>query len=68
MSESRPTPFDLVFAGLAEERFDAVRGAVEAAGCHAQDRDAFTGTDLDAATATRALRGSVDPAAAADAM
>lgn len=40
MAESRPTPFDLVFAGPAEARFGAVRSAVETAGCHAHDRDA----------------------------
>lgn len=37
----RPTPFDLVFASLAEERFPAIRAGLAAAGQAATDRDAF---------------------------
>lgn len=37
----RPTPFDLVFSRLAEERFPRIRAAFEAAGRDAADRDAF---------------------------
>lgn len=37
----RPTPYDLVFAGMAEERFPPIRAALEAAGKDARDRDAF---------------------------
>ncbi len=36
----RPTPFELVFAGIAEERFGPVREAVVAAGIDPFDRDA----------------------------
>ena len=38
---SRPTPFDLVFAALAEERFPRIRAALESGGRDAVDRDAF---------------------------
>jgi len=38
---SRPTPFDLVFAGLVDERFPAIRESLEAAGTDPGDRDAF---------------------------
>jgi hypothetical protein len=37
----RPTPFDLVFAGLAADRFPALREALAAAGADPRDRDAF---------------------------
>ena len=37
----RPTPYDLVFAGMAEQRFPPIRAALEAAGRDARDRDAF---------------------------
>lgn len=37
----RPTPFDLVFAPFAGERFPAIRAALAAAGRHPRDRDAF---------------------------
>lgn len=37
----RPTPFDLVFAELAEAEFPALRDALERAGEDPQDRDAF---------------------------
>lgn len=37
----RPTPFDLVFAPLADERFPELRGALAAAGRDPRDRDAF---------------------------
>lgn len=37
----RPTPFDLVFTPLAEERFTRIRAALEAAGSESADRDAF---------------------------
>jgi hypothetical protein len=37
----RPTPFDLVFSGLAPERFPALRDALAAAGADPRDRDAF---------------------------
>ena len=40
MSE-RPTPYDLVFATMAEERFPPIRTALAAAGRDARDRDAF---------------------------
>jgi hypothetical protein len=38
---ARPTPFDLVFAPLAGERFPAIRAALAAAGRDPRDRDAF---------------------------
>lgn len=38
---SRPTPVDLVFGALADERFPALRDAVAAAGKDPRDRDAF---------------------------
>lgn len=38
---NRPTPFDLVFGRLADERFPAVREALRAAGTDVLDRDAF---------------------------
>ncbi len=37
----RPTPFDLVFAPLADERFPPIRAALAAAGTDPRDRDAF---------------------------
>lgn len=37
----RPTPFDLVFSGLAPDRFPALREALTAAGADPRDRDAF---------------------------
>ncbi len=37
----RPTPYDLVFSSLAEERFPTVRAALAADGREATDRDAF---------------------------
>jgi hypothetical protein len=37
----RPTPFDLVFAPLADERFPAIRDALARAGHDPRDRDAF---------------------------
>ena len=37
----RPTPFDLVFSGLAPERFPALRDALAKAGADPRDRDAF---------------------------
>lgn len=37
----RPTPFDLVFSGLATERFPALREALAKAGADPRDRDAF---------------------------
>jgi hypothetical protein len=38
---SRPTPFDLVFAAFADDRFPAIRAALRAAGRDPRDRDAF---------------------------
>ncbi len=38
---SRPTPYDLVFAPLADERFPAIRDALELRGSDPRDRDAF---------------------------
>jgi hypothetical protein len=38
---SRPTPFDLVFAGFAQDRFPRIRAALEAGTRDAADRDAF---------------------------
>lgn len=37
----RPTPFDLVFSGLAAERFPALREALAKAGANPRYRDAF---------------------------
>jgi hypothetical protein len=37
----RPTPFDLVFSGLAPDRFPAIKGALTAAGTDPRDRDGF---------------------------
>ena len=37
----RPTPFDLVFSGLAAERFPALRESLAKAGADPRDRDAF---------------------------
>lgn len=37
----RPTPFDLVFSGLAADRFPALLEALAAAGSDPRDRDAF---------------------------
>ncbi|HET7600742.1 MAG TPA: hypothetical protein VFK09_10640 [Gemmatimonadales bacterium] len=55
MASARPTPFDLVFAPLAEERFPAIRAALEAAGGDPRNRDAFLLT-RDAAAVVRELR------------
>jgi hypothetical protein len=52
---SRPTPFDLVFAELAGERFPAIREALAGAGRDPRDRDAFLLT-LPAMTLLRELR------------
>lgn len=41
MSHPRPTPFGLVFAPVAEERFPRIRDALAAAERPATDRDAF---------------------------
>jgi len=38
---ARPTPFSLVFGGLAAERFPALRQAIAHAGRDSRDRDAF---------------------------
>jgi hypothetical protein len=37
----RPTPFDLVFAGFAQDRFPRIRSALESSNRDAADRDAF---------------------------
>ena len=37
----RPTPFDLVFADFAQDRFPRIRTALDAGGRDAADRDAF---------------------------
>ena len=41
MDSPRPTPFDLVFGSLAEERFPSIRSAFEASQGEPRDRDAF---------------------------
>jgi hypothetical protein len=41
MSHPRPTPFGLVFAPIAEERFPRIRDAMAAAGRPPTDRDGF---------------------------
>lgn len=41
MESTRPTPFDLVFGPLAEERFPPIRAAFEASHGDPRDRDAF---------------------------
>ncbi|MEO8227601.1 MAG: hypothetical protein ABI637_09220 [Gemmatimonadota bacterium] len=41
MADARPTPFDLVFPSLAEERFPAIEAAVLAGNSDPRDRDAF---------------------------
>ena len=41
MESTRPTPFDLVFGPLAEERFPPIRAAFEASRGDPRDRDAF---------------------------
>ncbi len=41
MTVERPTPFSLVFGGLAPERFPALRQAIAEAGRDPSDRDAF---------------------------
>jgi hypothetical protein len=51
----RPTPFDLVFAPLADERFPPIRDALAAAQQDARDRDAFLLT-REAVTLLRELR------------
>lgn len=52
---SRSTPFDLVFAELAGERFPAIREALAGAGHDPRDRDAFL-LSLPAMTLLRDLR------------
>jgi hypothetical protein len=52
---SRSTPFDLVFAELAAERFPAIREALAGAGHDPRDRDAFL-LSLPAMTLLRDLR------------
>jgi hypothetical protein len=37
----RPTPFDLVFAGFAQDRFPGIRTALESGNRDAANRDAF---------------------------
>jgi hypothetical protein len=51
----RPTPFELVFAGLAPDHFPPIRDALAAAHADPDDRDAFFLT-LPAMTLLRALR------------
>ncbi|HEX5387507.1 MAG TPA: hypothetical protein VFW66_12440 [Gemmatimonadales bacterium] len=51
----RPTPFDLVFAPLADDRFPPIRAALESAGHDPRDRDAFLLT-RDAAALVHELR------------
>ncbi len=51
----RPTPFDLAFADLAEERFPGIRDALAAAGTDPADRDAFL-LNRDVVTLIRELR------------
>ncbi len=41
MTSSRPTPFDLVFAPLADDRFPPIQAALAAGGSDPRDRDAF---------------------------
>lgn len=41
MISPRPTPFDLVFGPLAEDRFPPIQAALEADGRDPRDRDAF---------------------------
>lgn len=41
MESTRPTPFDLVFGPLAEERFPPIRSALEVSHGDPRDRDAF---------------------------
>jgi hypothetical protein len=51
----RPTPYDLVFAPLAEQRFPAIRAALSDTGRDPRDRDAFLLT-ADAARLIHDLR------------
>ena len=51
----RPTPFDLVFSGLAPEQFPALRDALATAAADPRDRDAFLLT-RPAMTVLRELR------------
>ena len=51
----RPTPFDLVFADYAADRFPEIRNALAAAGADPRDRDAFLVT-LPVMTLLRELR------------
>ena len=51
----RPTPYDLVFAPLAEQRFPAIRAALSDAGSDSRDRDVFLLT-ADAARLIHDLR------------
>jgi hypothetical protein len=52
---SRPNPFDLVFASIADERFPPIREALAAAARDPRDRDAFLLT-REAVTLLRELR------------
>jgi len=51
----RPTPFDLAFADLADERFPAIRDTLAAEGVDPVDRDAFL-LNRDVVTLVRELR------------
>ncbi|HTO73781.1 MAG TPA: hypothetical protein VMJ30_08175 [Gemmatimonadales bacterium] len=51
---SRATPFDLVFGGLAEERFPAIRDSLARSGADPSDRDQFV-LDAQAAGLLREL-------------
>lgn len=53
--DPRPTPFDLVLARFAQERFPPLRAALEASGRNPADRDAFLMERL-AVEAVRELR------------
>lgn len=55
MEFPRPTPFDMVFADLADLRFPAIRDALRAGGHDPRDRDAFLMT-REAVTLLRELR------------
>jgi hypothetical protein len=57
----RPTPFELVFSGLAPEHFPSIRDALAAAGADPANRDAFLLT-LPAMTFLRELRPDDDGA------
>jgi len=51
---TRPTPFDLVFGGLAAERFPAIRDSLDRAGADPADRERFI-LDAEAAALLREL-------------